>query len=393
MKVFLRGLNACIQRKADIKRYRQYLAENGHELVGSPEEAETILLWTCSYRRDQHDNSLRLVDEYGKLPGELVVCGCLPSIDPAGLRHCFKGRAFEWKNQYDWMPALFGTSAPDLAGFERGFMERSIPKDLATYKQENPHQKVTYSDQFLKMYPSEGCKQTCAYCAERMAFPAYRSIPVQSLVDRSRALMEETGQRRLVLWADSLGDYGHDMGESLPGLVRALLAIDPAVEIGLENMHPVHALGHLPFLLELLDEGRLFLLKVPIQSASGRVLSLMRRNYDRADIERLFGAVMGTGFKNFETDVIAGFPTETGDEFLETLDFVTGHRVKYVLLSGYLETPGMDSAAIFPKVPQEEIARRLELARERLGLAGIFYNDDNSSSAKERFEKDFVDFG
>lgn len=392
MRVFVRGLNACLQRKADVSRYKQFILANGHKLVSNPKESDLILLWTCAYRQDLHDHSLRTIDSYKNIGPRLIVCGCLPSINKEALYKHFDGYCFEWKNQDDHMTSIFGTAAGSLENFDRAFIERCIPSELESYRNSHPNYKVTYSDQFLKMYPSEGCKKECTYCAERLAFPNYKSIPIEKLVAECKSLMEQTGQWRVVLWADSLGDYGHDTSQSMPQLVDSLLSLDDRVQVGLENIHPQHCLQYLNYIIRLIKEKRLFLLKTPIQSSVDRILHLMKRDYTNSDLVHIFDAVTSTGFDNFETDIIAGFPTETDEEFRETIAFVINYSLKYALVSGYLETPGMESAKIVPKVLPSEIKQRLAYAQQALTSAGIRCNYDNNEASKERFERDYIDF-
>ncbi len=223
LKVFVRGLNACLQRKADLQRYKLYLLDNGHEVVPTVEEADAILLWTCAFRQDQHDNSLRAIDGYQGLPQELIVCGCLPSINPEALAAHHKGSFFHWKEQDEGLARLFGKTKGTVSEYDRAFMERCLPTDLESFRRDNPLVKVGYTDQFLKMYISEGCEFKCTYCAERLAFPAYASVSRERLVERCRRLIAETGQKRVVLWADSLGDYGHERGDSFPKLLDDLI--------------------------------------------------------------------------------------------------------------------------------------------------------------------------
>ncbi|CAN2046952.1 tRNA N6-threonylcarbamoyladenosine [Candidatus Magnetomoraceae bacterium gMMP-1] len=391
MKIFIRGLNACLQRKADLQRYVEYLEANRHEIVKTIEASDTILLWTCAYRQDQHNHSLEVIDRYKNLEQELIVCGCLPSINPEGLKEHFDGKSFEWKFQEENMRELFGGGEASLSDFELPVIERCLPADLETYRKEHPEVKVGYTDQFIKIYVSEGCEFNCTYCAERLAFPKYKSVPVEKLVDACKKMIEETGQKRIVLWADSLGDYGHDIGCTLSELIQALLKIAPDVEIGIENIHPKHFLEQYDSLIKLIKKKKIFLLNMPIQSASDRILKMMNRLYTRADLDHIFIGLTEAEFDNCETDIIVGFPTETDAEYQETLDMLIHYQLKYVKISGYLETPGMPSNTIVPKIAAEEIRQRVLNAGWTLQEANIICNYDNNEVCQERFSKNLVE--
>ena len=170
-----------------------------------------------------------------------------------------------------------------------------------------------------------------------------------------------------------------------------LMALDPDVELGLENIHPCHFLSEFDYLMGLVRDHRVFLLNMPIQSANDRVLGLMQRLYTRRELDKIFGGLTEAGFANCETDVILGFPTETREECRETMDFVIGHRVRYTKVSGYLETPGMASVSIMPKVEAEEARRRVLEVSSAITSAGLLCNFDNNEVCKERFAKELVD--
>lgn len=389
MRIYVRGLNSCIQRKSDVARYRRYLKANGHTLVASPEESDLILLWTCAFRDDHRVNSLNKIKAYKRYDAELVVCGCLPSIDEEGLRDAFQGHFFAWKDDAERLPEILGAGAGGLADCGRVAGERDIGTDLLTFRKENPAYKVAYGDQFLKLFVSEGCSLECAYCVERLAFPPYRSIPIDELVSETRNLMLKTGSSKVVLWADSLGEYGRDRGDSLLDLIRELLRID-GLRIGLENLNPQHAVEFFDPLMDLVRSGDIFLLNMPIQSASDRLLGLMARKYSRAELNTIFGTLKAACFTEVETHVIVGFPTETEDEYEDTVDFLLSYSPKYVTLSGYMEARAAVSAGILPKVESSEIRKRVLDAARICQEKGIVCNYDNSTLSRERFEKELV---
>jgi threonylcarbamoyladenosine tRNA methylthiotransferase MtaB len=391
MKVYVRGLNACVQRKSDIARYKRFLVANGHGLAATPLESDAILLWTCAFRRDFRDNSLKKIKEFRELGPELIVCGCLPSIDPEGLSANYSGKSFPWREEKTWFPRFFGANGGGDLESHRVFSERNITQDLMTCRKANPDHKVFFCDQFVKLFVSEGCRCECSYCAERLAFPAYRSFPQDLLVAECRHIVASTGAQKVMLWADSLGDYGVDCNSSLPMLVENLLAVDDDLVLGLSSLNPQHFLEHFEAMLALVEAGRIFSLELPIQSASDRILRQMQRKYEKGDIERLYASLAALNFTEIETDIILGFPGETEADFEETLDFLLAHRPKYVMISRYLETNGMLSREIGGKVPMEIIWERLARTSAALTAGHIAHSYDNNLSTQETFDKEQLD--
>jgi tRNA A37 methylthiotransferase MiaB len=388
MKVYVKGLNSCIQRKADIRRYKDYVAGCGHELVDHVEQADRVLLWTCAFRADHKNNSLRKIKSYTQADKDLVVCGCLPGIDKDALDAGFDGVSFRWADEAEAMPRLFGgrSVAALQAASERAV---EVP-DFAAFRQDTTQYKVAHADQFVKLFVSYGCNQKCAYCSEILAFPPYRSVPLDQLVSECQRRLSVTGTRRVLLFADSLGEYGCDIGCTLIELIDALTALD-GVQVGLENLNPCHFLDSFDPFIQRVHDGRIFLLQLPIQSASDRILDLMARKYHRADLERLFGALKECDFREIETHTIIGFPTEQEEDFNATVEFLSWMRPKIAALSAFMDAPNAPASGLQPKIPAAVIERRIAEAVKVLTAVGIVCNHDNCSLSQERFDRDLLD--
>ncbi len=391
MKVFVKGLNSCINRKRDITRYREFAKRSGHTVVDHADDSDVVLLWTCAFRQDRHDHSIEQIKDLTQAGKEVVVCGCLPDINQASLDAVFKGHVIRWKDERKGLVEYFGGRTEDLDELDLVLGEKPLDHEPEEFKRQNPDLKVVYTDNFVKIFVSEGCSYKCTYCAERLAFPAYRSFPIEYLVAETRRRISNSENERIVLWADSLGDYGRDIGSSLPELVRRLMKEFPNIRIGLEHLHPANFIEYFPELVELVSSGVVWLLDLPIQSAADRVLKLMGRQYTKSDIERIFSTLNEIGFRELETHAIVGFPGETEDEFQETVDFLVRHKPKYILLSGYMEAPSASARNLSGQIASNEIRRRVISASEHISKAGIICNYDNSELSQERFQKDFLD--
>lgn len=374
MKVFFRSINSCAMRKTDVGKYKNALLEAGHEIVGTPEESDVILVWTCAFRSDFRAHSVNALNEYQKEFGKRVIaCGCLPSIDMEAMREGFKGEYFEWINEAQAMKDLFGV---DLDEAQRPLVEKALDVPIEEFKKDNPQIKTTHCDQFIKLFISEGCTFSCTYCAELLAFPEYRSFPLKKLVAKCKQAVEEGNIYKVVLHGDLLGEYGKDIGSSFPELVNMLKTEIPGIELGIRNLHPVHFLEYQDYFAGWLKDGTIFLLETPIQSASDLVLKSMARNYTKADLVKLFDGIKEAGFSEVETHIIAGFPGETEEQFQETVDFICQYKPKYVLISGFMETAKIPASKFAGKVDAEVKRKRVLDAHRQINEKGIICNYD-----------------
>ena len=390
MKVFVHGLHACLQRRCDVKRYSNYIRNCGHELVAVAEESDIVLLWACAFRKDYCENSLAVISNYQKCLGEekIVVCGCLPSIDERLLKSQFRGRYFKWRDDNESLNAIFGRSEKDIFQFfPRIIAEKDITDNIDCYREKYPDRNVSYYDQFIKLFVSEGCYYNCAYCTEKLAFPGHTSFPLSNLKGQCRLLLQKSHQDKVALIADSLGDYGKNAGSSLAELIEAILSINKNVKVGLMNLHPADFITHFDYLIDCLKKERIFHLNLPIQSASDRILKLMNRSYIKKDLNKIFCELGNMNFRECETHLLIGFPSESDDDFQESLDFILQWKPKYIMASAYMETDLLESSKLPGKVSIGTINKRMQILTDRMKENGIICNYNTCEYIEEQFRR------
>lgn len=386
MKVFIKGLNSCAMRKQKLQQYEDYLLANGHSLACSPKEADYILVWSCAFRADVRDNSVNEIIRYDKEYGaKIILAGCLPDIEPRTVEILPAEKVVPWRGDRV-LEEIFGNQKP-LESFTNSFGEEAICVDAAKFRKEFPEKDATFHDQFIKLVISEGCQFDCAYCSEKLAFPAYHSFPLQDLAAVCEEMIRETGRKEIILLADSLGNYGVDIGSSFPELLKTLAGVAPDLRFALNNLNPASFIEFWDEMTDFIKRGIIAHLNLPIQSASDKVLKLMNRAYEKKDLTRIFSHLNDIGFTEFDTHVIAGFPGETEADFDETIDFILKHRPKYVLGSAFMESPGMPAASLPDKVEHEAVKLRLKRLAEQMTCAGIIANTDDSELSAERFRR------
>ena len=387
MKVYIKGLNVCAPRRQNLLHHKNFLEKHGHEIVYDPHESDVILVWTCGYRKDVIENSITQLNRYREeYPGEIIAIGCLPDIDKELLEDKFKGIIVPWKKEGDFLEKYFHTDAGAFAAASPVFYEAAVCSDAAEYRRLHPDSDVIFADQFFKLAISQGCPYECTYCTEKLAFPPFRSVSEDELVEACRIPVQQ-GQNRIMLIADCLGEYGRDIGSSLPQLIRRLRAEYPQTVYALQNFHAKNFLDFYEDYEQFLKDSWLAHINLPIQSASDRVLMAMKRQYTRKDLDKVFGLMASLNFRHFDTHIIVGFPGETDEDFVETLDFLKKYKPTYALVSKYYDPPGAPSSKMSDKIDDHTINRRLELIERTMREIGMVYNIDGSSFYKERFSR------
>ena len=215
---------------------------------------------------------------------------------------------------------------------------------------------------FLKI--QDGCNSFCTYCVIPFARGKSRSIPVDQLVKRISELIAR-GTREVVLTGVHIGDYedqhaGRKLG--LSELVAEVLDRTSIERLRLSSLEPIELT---PALLSLYRDGRLCPhFHMSIQSANTRVLKGMRRAYDASAVERALETIASEVPGAFVgMDVIAGFPGETDDEFLDTYQRLERLPWTRLHVFPYSERPGTKAATFSDVVPRAERALRAERLR------------------------------
>ena len=388
MKVFIKGLNSCIMRKQKLQQYHDFLVANGHEISSDPHNSDAIIMWTCAFRADVRDNSLTQIQQYQQqYNAELIVAGCLPDIAPDLLQENFAGHIINWRDDKNKMEAFFGCTNLRFDQVSTVYAEEKLCDNAEKYRQDNPDKDATFYDQFIKLVVAEGCRFNCSYCSERLAFPSFHSFPEDRLIEACRHLVEETKQLEVILLADSLGNYGSDIGSNLPTLIHKLKTIHPDLKFALNNLNPVSFIQYYNDMVEFLHNGNLQHLNLPIQSASPHILKLMKRGYTRKDLDKIFTLLNSIGFTRFDTHVIIGFPGETEEDVEETIQFILQHRPSYVLLNSFMESPRMSATSLPSKVCEETKHQRMHKAEAVIKATGIICNADDSKLSTERYHR------
>lgn len=351
----------------------------GFEVVDFDQVADVYVINTCTVTHLGDRKSRQLIRRAGRQnPAALVVAtGCYAQVSPGEVRQ-IPGVHLVLGNQEK--AALVEKVQEALQG--RGRAGGGGGEDLAVqvgdimhshHFQELPAVAATGRTRAL-IKVQEGCNNFCAYCIIPYARGPVRSRPPGRVLEEARRLVEQ-GYPELVLTGIHIGAYGQDLadGTDLARLVSELRRIDGLKRLRLGSVEP---LDFSPRLVAELAAGPPVCrhLHIPLQSGDDQVLHNMRRRYTTARyaglVETLRQAIPELAIT---TDLITGFPGETGEQHRRTMEFV--RQMSFARLHVFKFSPrrGTPAASLPGRVPAAEIEERsrqlIELGRE---LAGRF---------------------
>lgn len=348
----------CDKNLCDSEAMLGLLAKHNYNITNDEQEADAIIVNTCSFIKDAMEESVNTVLEMAKLKQQnlkyLIVTGCMAQR--------FKDEIFDEIPEID---ACLGTSSFDKIldvieelkardGIEDA-EEISVYDDidrLATITESN---KVITSGTFMGYLKiAEGCDKFCTYCVIPHIRGHYRSVPMEQLLKETE-YMASQGIEELVLVAQETTCYGKDLyGEKrLHVLVRELAKIDGIKWIRLMYCYPEEIYDELidcfkeePKLLHYID--------MPIQHSEDAILKRMGRRTDRASIEAVIGKLREAAPDiAIRTSLIAGFPGETQEEHEALMAFLDEQELDRVGVFTYSREDGTPAATFENQIDEE----------------------------------------
>jgi threonylcarbamoyladenosine tRNA methylthiotransferase MtaB len=202
----------------------------------------------------------------------------------------------------------------------------------------------------------DGCDRACTYCIVHTARGPSRSRDVEDVLEEVCALAS-AGVHEVVITGINVGCY-NDRGCSLSKLLVRIRKTAPSARVRLSSIEPDTIT---PELIDVIasDKGICNHLHIPVQSGSTNVLRQMARPYDRAMIIELTNRIRDViPTISFSTDIIAGFPGETDDDFAQTLSLVREVRFSKVHVFRYSRREGTPAANRPDQIPPDCISRR-----------------------------------
>ena len=352
----------CDKNLCDSEAMLGLLAKHNYNITNDEQEADAVIVNTCSFIKDAMEESVNTVLEMAKLKQQnlkyLIVTGCMAQR--------FKDEIFAEIPEID---ACLGTSSFDKIldvieelkardGMEDA-EEISVYDDidrLATITESN---KVITSGTFMGYLKiAEGCDKFCTYCVIPHIRGHYRSVPMEQLIKEAQ-YMASQGIEELVLVAQETTCYGKDLyGEKrLHVLVRELAKIDGIKWIRLMYCYPEEIYDELidcfrdePKLLHYID--------IPIQHSEDAILKRMGRRTDRASIEAVIGKLREAAPDiAIRTSLIAGFPGETQEEHEALMAFLDEQELDRVGVFTYSREDGTPAAAFENQIDEETAAQ------------------------------------
>jgi ribosomal protein S12 methylthiotransferase len=344
----------CPKNLVDSEVMMGILAREGYELTPRADEAEVLVVNTCSFIEPAQKESVDAILEMAEhkkfgAAKKLIVAGCLVER--------YREQILEQVPEVD---AVVGTGEVEriLEAVQGDLKVLPAQPPAFLYHDLTPRIITTPKHQaYIKI--AEGCDHPCSFCIIPQLRGAFRSRRFESVV-REAENLAAAGAREITLIGQDTTSYGHDLGlrDGLALLLAKLAEIGDLLWVRFLYAYPnrvtqqlLDTLAAHPRLAKYMD--------MPLQHASRKVLAQMKRGSNGDAflklLERMRDTIPGVAIR---TSFIVGFPGETKEDFEELLQFVAAAELDWLGVFEYSDVDNAASFALGEKVDAETIAER-----------------------------------
>lgn len=380
-KYFLKTYG-CQMNVHDSEQIRQILENLGLEETEELENARVIVLNTCAIRENAHDKVfgyLGRIKHLKKEHPEVIVAlgGCMSQEESITA---------EIKTKHPYINIVFGThNIHELGTLLINALEEK--QEIEVYSIEGcVYENITYKrDSFITAWVNimYGCDKFCTYCIVPYTRGKERSRKIRDILLEVEQLKKE-GYQEVTLLGQNVNAYGKDLqdGSDFATLLEEV-AKTKIPRIRFVTSHPWN------FTDQMIDiiaqyENIMPYIHLPLQSGSDRILKLMGRRYTKEEYLSLYHKIKEkVPNVAITTDIIVGFPGETEQDFLDTLDVVEKCAYDGAYTFIYSPREGTPAAKMQDDTPVKEKEQRLQRLNERINEYSRINNEKLLGNVEE----------
>ncbi len=341
----------CTHNQKDSQILEYILKEEGYELLPENQlkDASLVIFNTCTVKTPTENKILSLIDKTVKTNKKIIISGCLSQSEPEKIKKRYPNAIVLGVDAYKYLPNIIRQNNINL----------KIENDIN--KISKPLLKSTKWNKYRNIIQiNEGCLNSCSFCATKNARGRLQSSSLSSIIEAIRK--EKTPE--VWLTSQDTACWGFDIQSDLSKLIYEIDKINRKfwVRIGMGN--PNNFIKILDDIVEAFQSDKIYkFLHLPVQSGSNSVLKHMKRGYTVEEYEEIVKAFRRK-IPNItlSTDVICGYPTETSEDFKQTIETIIKTRPSITNISRYWERNNTTAAGLKQLTHEERKKRSAKLA-------------------------------
>lgn len=367
----------CQMNEHDSEKISGMLTSMGYDKADSTKEADFIIFNTCAIRENAELKVYGHLGALKSLKAEnnnliIAICGCMMQQKEV-VEHI--------KKTYSHVDIIFGThnlyKLPELLlnVFDRHCTITEILNTTGDVVEKIAIDRVDTKKAYVNII--YGCNNFCSYCIVPFVRGRERSRKFSDIINEVRELAQ-LGYLEVTLLGQNVNSYGNDLEDkdaNFPNLLRELNKIDGIKRIRFMTPHPKDFSDELIFAIRDLKKV-CHHVHLPLQSGSSRVLSDMNRHYTKEEYLKLVNKIKeNIPDVTITTDIIVGFPGETEEDFLDTIDVVRKASFDMAYTFIYSKRTGTKASMSKDQVPHDITKERFNRLLEVQNIESLKNNE------------------
>lgn len=357
----------CTANQSDASLVKGILYNKGHTEVETVEQADILILLTCTVIGTTEQRMLSRIKKLKKTGKKIIISGCMPAVQS----HLIK--------KID--PDSLQIKPTDIQNIIYYLDDK---KNITDQKENKTFFPKRYDDIFAPIMISEGCIFSCSYCITSKARGKLKSFPVDQIKNKIIESLEQDC-REIRITAQDTASYGIDIDLNLGILLNEITKIEGDYKIRVGMMNPFTLQNSLSDIIKSYQNPKIYkFFHIPVQSGSNKILEKMDRKYTLEDFKK----IVKTFRKKYSditlaTDIIVGFPQETDQDFQKTISLLKDIKPDITNITRFSPRPLTKAKKMKEKIDTNTAKKRSKILSE---LCKNISKENNQKLVGRNFE-------
>ncbi len=375
-KVYIYTLG-CQMNKSDTEKIYGMLGHFGYETTKEESDADLLIVNTCAIRQLSVEKAYSKLGVWAKIKKakakegksiKIALCGCVAQLEEKELI-----------KKFPYLDLVFGTrNIYELPRLLKQIEEKRLcdTKEKPIFENDYKIERNKTTNAWLTIM--EGCNNFCSYCVVPYTRGRERSRTIDAIVKEANIILKE-GFKEITLLGQNVDSYGKNLedGTNFAKLLKALdnLETDNNYRIRFTSSYPTDITDEV---IETIKNSKHICecFHIPMQSGNDRILKEMNRRYNvdeyRKIVQKIRNSIPNV---TITSDFIAGFPSETQEEFLDTIKAIDELQLDYSNTAAYSPRPITKAGKMTDKFIDEETKKaRLQILNDKVKQASLKSN-------------------
>jgi MiaB-like tRNA modifying enzyme len=346
----------CSANKSDSEIMMGLLKNFGFQIIDNPKMADVSIINTCIVKEPTAKRMERRIKELCSYRKPFIVAGCMAKAEIYRVEKLAPKASIITPDAIDRIVEVVKET---LKG--RRVVADSEKKEKVLLP------KVSFNKIISILQIASGCLSACTFCETKIARGILKSYRPSSIIERIKSDLNE-GFKEFWITSQDNGCYGFDIKTNIAELLNGILKLGGNFKVRVGMMNPLHLIKRRKLLKELIEayknEKVFKFVHIPLQSGSNKVLKDMLRGYTVEEfieiVEEFRREIPNI---TIETDIIVGYPTESEEDFEETVKAINEIEFDVVNISKFSPRPNTPAEKL-NRLPPEIVNRRSKTLHE-----------------------------